>query len=265
MRPVFANASARAAEEPLPAPVPGSPGLLAGESPGVIEQALETPQPSFLTSITPLASATDAVESKPDAFPIAQVVEGAVELHSHPGGEVLAQIGATTEFGSPQTLSVTERRGDWLAVVTTELPNGQVGWIDLAAGGVELTSTPLRISIDLSRRELVLKRGDEILRRVPVGVGQAGSPTPIGRFAVTDELAGADYSAVYGCCIIALSAHQPNLPPGWEGGDRIAIHGTSDPASIGAATSAGCPHAADDDLRFLMREIPLGTPVVIHP
>ena len=126
------------------------PGLLAGESLGVIEQALETPQPSFLTSITPLASATDAVESKPDAFPIAQVVKGAVELHSHPGGgEVLAEIGTTTEFGSPQTLGVTERRGDWLAVVTTELPNGQVGWIDLAAGRVELTSTPLLISIDL--------------------------------------------------------------------------------------------------------------------
>jgi lipoprotein-anchoring transpeptidase ErfK/SrfK len=98
-----------------------------------------------------------------------------------------------------------------------------------------------------------------------VGVGRPGSPTPVGRFAVTDKLSGSTYGPYYGCCILALSAHQPNLPPGWRGGDRIAIHGTNDPASIGAASSAGCPHARDADLRVLMRRVPLGTPVFIRP
>ena len=93
-----------------------------------------------------------------------------------------------------------------------------------------------------------------------VGVGRPGSPTPTGRFAVTDKLGGASYSASYGCCIIALSATQPNLPAGWPGGNRIAIHG----GPTGGAVSAGCIHAADGDLRYLMRLVPLGTPVAIH-
>jgi hypothetical protein len=81
---------------------------------------------------------------------------------------------------------------------------------------------------------------------------------------VTDKLPGSRYGSYYGCCILALSAHQPNLPPGWPGGDRIAVHGTDDPGSIGAAVSAGCPRARDADLRYLMRVVPLGAPVVVR-
>jgi lipoprotein-anchoring transpeptidase ErfK/SrfK len=44
----------------------------------------------------------------------------------------------------------------------------------------------------------------------------------------------------------------------------MAIHGTSDPASIGAASSAGCLRAADGDLELLMDRVPAGTPVVIR-
>jgi lipoprotein-anchoring transpeptidase ErfK/SrfK len=99
---------------------------------------------------------------------------------------------------------------------------------------------------------------------VQVAVGRPSTPTPVGRFAVTDKLSGRRYSAAYGCCILALSAHQPNLPSGWPGGDRIAVHGTNDPGSIGEAVSAGCPRAKDDDLRYLMRVVPLGAPVIVR-
>jgi lipoprotein-anchoring transpeptidase ErfK/SrfK len=82
---------------------------------------------------------------------------------------------------------------------------------------------------------------------------------------VTDKLRGSAYSAAYGCCILALSAIQPNLPAGWSGGNRIAIHGTLSAGDFGRAVSAGCVHARDTDLRYLMRGVPLGTPVVIRP
>jgi lipoprotein-anchoring transpeptidase ErfK/SrfK len=98
-----------------------------------------------------------------------------------------------------------------------------------------------------------------------VGVGRAGSETPTGRYAVTDKLPGPAYSSSYGCCILALSATQPNLPSGWTGGNRIAIHGTPSASDFGRAISAGCLHARDSDLRYLMRSLPLGTPVVIRP
>jgi len=81
---------------------------------------------------------------------------------------------------------------------------------------------------------------------------------------VTDKLDGPSYSASYGCCILALSGHQEQLPPGWRGGDRLAIHGTNSVATIGAAGSAGCLRASDADMRSLMERVPLGTPVFIR-
>ena len=79
-----------------------------------------------------------------------------------------------------------------------------------------------------------------------------------------DKLSGAQYGPYYGCCILALSGHQPHTPAGWQGGDRLAIHGTDAPAAIGTPASAGCLRASDRDLRVLMRRVPLGAPVFIR-
>jgi lipoprotein-anchoring transpeptidase ErfK/SrfK len=203
----------------------------------------------------------------PAAHVIAYVEPGqSVALHEAPSGATLEHVGATTPFGSPRALAVSRRvRGRWLAVTSPELGNGRVGWIDARAGGLRYGRTRLEITVDLSRRELVLRRGNAVRRRVSVAVGRPASPTPTGRFSVTDKLSGPAYSAYYGCCILALSATQPNLPAGWSGGDRIAIHGTPSPSDFGRAVSAGCVHAPDAALRYLMRVVPLGTPVVIHP
>lgn len=209
--------------------------------------------------------AVSAAASEPAPSFLSARVTGSAAVHDRPGGGVVTTLGPSTEFGSPQTVSVVERRGRWLGVVTTELPNGEIGWIDARTAPIALGRIAVSVEIDLSRRLLVVHRGEDVLRRVTVGVGRPGSETPIGRFAVTDKLAGSDYGAYYGCCIVALSAHQPNLPPGWTGGDRIAIHGTNDPSSIGLPSSAGCPRAGDEDMRFLMARLPLGTPVLIHP
>ena len=183
-----------------------------------------------------------------------------VALRARPFGSVVARLPVRTEFGSPQTLSVVyARHRRWLAVTTPELGNRTLGWIDARAGGLSYARTRLSLEIDLSRRELVLRSGKRVLRRASVGVGSPGSATPTGRFAVTDKLDGAAYSSVYGCCILALSAHQTNVPAGWRGGNRVAIHG----GGLGAV-SAGCVHAGEADLRYLMRLVPLGTPVTIH-
>ena len=128
---------------------------------------------------------------------------------------------------------------------------------------VRLRSTRWTLRADLSEHTLTLLRGHRAVRRIDVAIGRAGSETPTGRFAVTDKLAGTSYGPYYGCCILALSAHQPNTPPGWTGGNRIAIHGTDSPATIGTAASAGCLRAGDADLRALMYRVPVGTPVFI--
>jgi hypothetical protein len=191
---------------------------------------------------------------------------GVVALRARPFGRVVARVGAVTRFGSERSLGVVAtERGRWLAVTEPGVERNRVVWVDARAGGLRYSRTALELDVDLSDRTLTVRRGSTVVRRTAVGVGAPGSPTPTGRFAVTDKLDGADYSPAYGCCILALSATQPYLPRGWSGGDRIAIHGTLSSSDFGQAVSAGCVHARDSDLRWLMRVVPLGTPVVIRP
>jgi lipoprotein-anchoring transpeptidase ErfK/SrfK len=225
-------------------------------------------QATLVSAVEPVAEPEAAPAPAPAVDPGFLVLRPSagkrVALRARPGGAVVARVDATTEFGSPATLAVAAKRGRWFGVVSTRLPNGRLGWVDSQAGTFRKSRTRVSVTVDLSARRLVVRRGDRVLRRVTVAVGRPGSPTPTGRFAVTDKLAGSGYSAAYGCCILALSAHQPSLPSGWRGGDRIAVHGTNDPGSIGTAASAGCPRASDADMRFLLRAVPLGAPVFVR-
>jgi len=184
-----------------------------------------------------------------------------VAVRTAPGGAVVARLSARTEFGSPQTLAVTRTRSSAYGVISTTLPNGRTGWVDAGSGALRLMRTRVTLDVDLSARLLRVRNGSRVVRRISVGTGATATPTPAGRFAITDKLRGADYSAAYGCCILALSGHQTNLPRGWTGGDRLAIHG----GSTAGGVSSGCLHAATRDLVYLMRSVPLGALVVIHP
>jgi hypothetical protein len=218
---------------------------------------------------TPLAPPPPAPEPTPKPRPkkprwrIA-IVRGTVPLRTRPGGRVLARAGSSTEFGDQRVLSIARQRGPWLGVVATELPNGTLAWIHKENRGLDFRRTRYSLHADLSGRWVELRRRGRRIRRISVAVGRPGSDTPTGRFAVTDKLSGSRYGSYYGCCILALNGTQPNLPPGWSGGNRLAIHGTNAPGTIGAAASAGCLRAGDADLRVLMRRVPLGTPVFIR-
>ncbi len=199
----------------------------------------------------------------PDGTPILSVRNGEqVEIHGSPGGAVVARVGDTTEFDSPTVLTVLERRGNWLGVPTQLLPNGELGWVELDTERFAIDSVGQSIVIDLSSMNARLLRNGDLEREWQVGVGAPDTSTPTGRFSITDGIEGG-LNPTYGCCAIALSATQPNLPAGWSGGDRIAIHGTALP--LGAANSTGCVHSGEDDLHALIDGVPLGTPVTIRP
>jgi len=203
-------------------------------------------------------------DQRPRTHLIASVRSGkSVVVYTRPAGRLLARLGERTPFGSKRTFSVVRKRGRWLQVTDPSLGPNRLGWISVPPGRLGYTHTLLEIEIDLSRHTLVLRRDTHVLRRIPVDIGSAQSPTPLGRFAVTDKLDGSAYSPVYGCCILALSARQTHVPAWWRGGDRIAIHGTNSGQRSGAPT-AGCVRAASSDLSYLMRKVPLGTRVVIH-
>lgn len=180
------------------------------------------------------------------------------QLRTRPGGRVVATLKTRTEFRSPQILAVVRRRPGWVAVRSSKLPNNRVGWLPTAAGA--LFSQPRTITIDLSARTLTVRHRGQVTGRYRVAIGAAGTPTPVGRYAVTDRLRVKPGSP-YGCCILALTGRQPKIAQGWGGGDRLAIHGTPSTVSIGQAVSHGCVRATNRTMRRLMRQIRLGTPV----
>jgi lipoprotein-anchoring transpeptidase ErfK/SrfK len=184
----------------------------------------------------------------------------AVSLRAAPrSNRVLARISVRTSFGSPSSLGVVTRRGGWVTVISTALPNGLHGYLRRTEVG--LRRHPYVVEVDRSDRLATVWRWGVRVRRFPVAVGTLATPTPVGRFTITDKLWNF-VPSVYGCCVLALSGHQAQLPAGWQGGDRLAIHGGG---GLGAGVSNGCLHARTADLYYLMRRLPLGTQVVIHP
>jgi lipoprotein-anchoring transpeptidase ErfK/SrfK len=217
-------------------------------------------------TVTPRVVAERRPASKPRGYTVVRIrAGGSVPLRAKPAGTTVGRLTAHTEFGSKRAVAVAAVRGRWLGVTVPERPNGKLGWIDGESGAIDRGRTKVAMTADLSRRTLELRVGRRVVKRMRVAIGRPGSSTPTGRFAVTDKLAGGRYGSYYGCCILALSGHQPNTPAGWRGGNRLAIHGTNAPGTIGAAASAGCLRGADRDLRTLMRRVPVGTPVFIRP
>jgi L,D-transpeptidase catalytic domain len=184
-------------------------------------------------------------------------------LRARPGGRRLARMRRVTEFDSPRVVTVVGRRGPWLGVLAPELRNGRVGWID-GRRGVRLYRVNWSVDADLSRRLVVVRRGARVVVRTRVAIGRPGAPTPRGRFAVTDKLLTGNPQGPYGCCVLALTGHQPNTPQGWGGGDRLAIHATPAEHTIGHAASLGCLRAPSAVMRRLVRQVPLGTQVRIR-
>jgi L,D-transpeptidase catalytic domain len=138
-----------------------------------------------------------------------------IALRTRPNGPSVGILGSRTVYGSRLALPVVETRGSrWLGIVSAAMPNGRLGWIDAQAGALAFKRVRITLEADLSRRLLRAWAGGRVVRRIRIGVGRAGSRTPTGRFSITDKLRGREYGSDYGCCILALSGHQPNTPRG---------------------------------------------------
>jgi hypothetical protein len=184
-------------------------------------------------------------------------------LRASPGGRTVRALGTRTGYGSRRVLAVVGQRGDWLGVLSDHMPNSRPGWIPRE--NAELLAQPYTLHVDLSKRRILVRRAGRVLRRITVAVGRAGHLTPTGRYAVTDSLHIEERDGgPYGCCALALTGRQPNVPQGWTGGDRIAIHGTTNEATLGAAVTAGCMRAREADMRWLLKRIPVGARVRIR-
>ena len=236
------------------------PGCAAGGDRGAPPEAPAATQRPF-EPVDDGGGRPDARKAEPPRHLMA-ALKRRTPLRARPRGKVLHMLGTRTEFGSGTVLGIIERRGRWLKVAASQLPNGRRGWIH--AGRASLGGTDLDVRVDRSKRQGTLRNDGRAILRFPVAVGRPGNETPLGRYAITDKLTTTSASSPYGCCAVALTGHQTRLEPGWPGGDRLAIHGTPATETIGTAASLGCLRAHERHLRRLMDRLPLGAPVVIR-
>lgn len=182
------------------------------------------------------------------------------------GGRTVGLMPASSKYlGQPMVAWVLESTPNGRFGKVT-LPfserSAATGWISLA--GLARTHTPYSVLVDLSKHRVTLLRLGRVVFRTAAATGAPVSPTPPGRYFVTDRVAvGAGSS--FGSFAFGISGLQTRPPPGWGGGNQLAIHGTNSPSTIGTPASAGCVRVSEAALARLKPALQPGTPVVIEP
>lgn len=193
-------------------------------------------------------------------------VERAMAITARPGaGRTLGTMPAGSRYYDIPTVAWVRdvsRDGRYGLVNVPYVGYRATGWIRLR--GLDRSHTRVSVETDLSEHSITVRRGDDVLFRAAAATGAPPSPTPVGRYFVTDRVPFPN-GGMLGTFAFGISGIQPNLPPGWGGGDQLAIHDTNDASSIGRSASAGCLRVSEGTLARLRRLLRLGTPVVIHP
>ena len=177
----------------------------------------------------------------------------------------LTRVRPATPEGETNLLLVLETASDasqraWVRVRLAILPNSATGWVPQDALGA-FHPVRTRLVIDRSLFTATLWRGERVVFRARVGVGEPHWPTPRGEFYVREKLV--DFGdPFYGPVAFGTSARSPVLTD-WPGGGVVGIHGTDRPELIPGRISHGCIRVRNADIRRLARLMPLGTPITI--
>jgi L,D-transpeptidase catalytic domain len=196
----------------------------------------------------------------------AAVVVRPTVVYRTPGHGVIARLEPRNVNAYPTVVGIRaavldrECRRSWYRVQLPMRPNGRTGYV--RARGLWVGRVTTRIVVDLSERRVTLFRGGRPHLRARAAVGSAATPTPRGRFYVSQRLVPRDRSGPYGPGALGISAFS-NVLTGWTQGGPIAIHGTNEPWLIGRSITNGCIRLHNSVAKRLFRETPAGTPVLV--
>jgi lipoprotein-anchoring transpeptidase ErfK/SrfK len=163
----------------------------------------------------------------------------------------------------PFTMLVTERRGNWAKVLVPVRPNHTEGWVALS--DVDISTTTQRIEINLTDNTLVAYDGATVVVETPVVAGSAFTPTPTGRFYVTDIVPQSNPAGAYGPFALATNGYSEVMDEFDTGVPVVALHGTNAPDKLGTDVSNGCVRLPNEVITQLAETFPLGVPVFIWP
>jgi lipoprotein-anchoring transpeptidase ErfK/SrfK len=226
--------------------------------------------PAATVPVEAPASTTAAAPEMPFEVPEEDLVElsfvasatgDGVDLHTEPGGEPYDRLANPIPSGDELVFLVEEFRGEWMRVLLPVRPNGSTGWI--RSDEVVITYHNYRILVELEAFRLTVFDAGEELLSFEVGVAADNTPTPGGRYYLTELLAPVEPDSPYGDYAYGLSGYSEVLEEFAGGPGQLGIHGTNDPSSIGTKVSNGCIRLRNDDIGRLVEFLPVGVPVEI--
>ena len=249
-------------------------GLIAAFSLGGDEaKKVATPDPTTTTTTTAPRYLGPPYTVAASAVLLLNVYESPSE-----SAPVVATLGAETDYTIRTNLLVDQVQTDpapgWVPVlVPFQKPNATSGWVPESQ--VTLSQTNYEIVVELSTRELVVLEGGTPILSTKVIIGTPETPTPTGRFYITDPVncntvkvdawPVASCSEAYGEFAIGTSGLSDALDSFAGTIPQIAIHGTFLPESeLGKELSNGCIRIPNDIVLQIAALTPLlGTPVTV--
>jgi lipoprotein-anchoring transpeptidase ErfK/SrfK len=208
------------------------------------------------------APASSSRQAPREPSVVAKAMTSSVPVFDEPGAAAPSRVLANPTITDGELVFLVDQvREGWLQVLLPVKPNGSTGWIQ--ASDVALSSNPYRIVVDLERHRLSVFDGKRRVLRKPVGIGTEQTPTPKGRYYVTQLFEPPNPDGPYGPYAYSLSGFSEVLET-FQGGDAIiGIHGTNRPDLVGKDVSHGCIRLRNPAVTRLAALLPLGTPVAI--
>lgn len=194
---------------------------------------------------------------------VAEASGAAVDVYEELDGPLAHTFGNPIPSGGPLVFVVEELGGDgWYRVLLPTRPNGATGWVEEDA--VDLTRHNYRILVELDEFRLTAFDHEVEFFQATVGVATDNTPTPGGRYYITELIQPTVPDSVYGMFAYGLSGYSEVLEEFAGGPGQLGLHGTNDPETLGTRVSSGCIRLHNDDISILVeRGIPLGTIVEV--
>jgi len=180
-------------------------------------------------------------------------------------GDTLIEVARRFGFGFTEVLAANPGVDPWLPRPGTRI-------VLPAAHLVPDAGLP-GILVNLAQQRIFFQaRHDDAITTFPIGIGQTGWETPLGRTTIVNKRKNPVWTVPN-----SLRAERPDLPaalpPGpnnplgthaldleWPG---YVIHGTNRPYGVGRRVSHGCIRLYPEDIVRLYQAVNIGTPVTV--
>lgn len=188
-------------------------------------------------------------------------------------GDVTAASFLGEQGGPPPVVLMTEPPVDgWARVLLptradATTPGPATGWVSI--DGLKLVPAGRRIEVQRSRHRVIVTDHGRIVRRMSAAVGRSQAPTPaVASFvvAIQKPIETQDSKCALGPFTLHLAAWSTAVPDysvdaSWDG---LVIQGTNCPRTcLGRSITSGSIRVSNDNVMWLARNLPVGTPVTI--